>query len=461
MGKKSLAMWFRLIEYDRTLLRRDVVAGLTVATVAVPQAMAYALLAGVPPLYGLHTAIVVTALGALFGSSAYLINGPTTAMSLVVFGVLAGTGSGQDDSARIGEVALLAALAGLVQIALALLRLGDLGRHIPEVVLLGFMAAAGLLEGMTQIPTALGLRPGGLGEDHFPRELWLTWSRGGPPDVAALAICLSTVALLGGLRLLSARLKVKLPEMLLSLGLVSLLVGLLGLAPAEGQAGLRHVAGGLPTPRLPVPPTGGMLHAGALAGGALAIALLGLAEAVAMAKSLAARSGQQVDYNRQCLAQGLANLGGGLFGCLPGSASLSRSTINYHSGAATRLSGVLSAAAVAVALWLFAPLVGRVPPSALAGVLLWTAWSLVDPRRLWDRMRCSRVDAAVVLSTVLVAVLVGIEFAVLAGIAASCVCRVTSRDREGAGGRLRSLTVAARKHARGVPPPGSGSGPPR
>jgi SulP family sulfate permease len=423
MRTKTLAEWFRLPAYDWALLRRDAVAGLTVATVAVPQAMAYALLAGVPPMHGLHTAIVVTALGSLFGSSAHLINGPTTAISLVVFGVAAGTGTGPEDPTRIGLVALLAVLAGAIQIAVSLLKLGGLGRHLPEVVLLGFMAAAGLLEGLTQIPTALGLRPAGTGEDHLFSRLWLTCSRGGPIDVASLTICLGTVALLGGLRRLSTRVRMRLPEMLVSLGLVSLLVGLLGPAPADGRVGVWHVENGLPAPRLPVLPSGGGQHLGALAGGALAIALLGLAEAVAMAKSLAARSGQQVDYNRQCLAQGLANLGGGLFGCLPGSGSLSRSAINYHAGAATRLSGVFSAAAVAAALWLLAPLVGRVPPSALAGVLLWTAWSLVDPRRLWRRLRSSRADAAVVVSTVLVAVLAGIEFAVFGGVAMSLLCR--------------------------------------
>jgi SulP family sulfate permease len=423
MGNKTLARWFSLPGYGRALLRRDAVAGLTVATIAVPQAMAYALLAGVPPMYGLHTAIVVTALGSLFGSSAHLINGPTTAISLVVFGIVAGTGTGPDDPDRIALVAALAVLAGSIQIALSLLKLGGLGRHLPEAVLLGFMAGAGLLEGLAQIPTALGLRPAGTGDDHLLGRLWLTCSRGGPVDLTSLTICLSAVALLGGLRWLSARLKVRLPEMLLSLALVSVFVGLLGPAPAAGRVGLRYVESGLPTPRLPLPPSGTVLHLGALAGGALAVALLGLAEAVAMAKALADRSGQQVDYNRQCLAQGLANLGGGLFGCLPGSGSLSRSAINYHAGAATRLSGVIAAAAVAVALWLFAPLLGRVPPPALAGVLLWTAWSLVDPRRLWGRLRSSRADAAVVLSTVLVAVLGGIEFAVLAGIAASVLCR--------------------------------------
>src|SRR5262249_24959442 len=162
--------------YDAALLRRDLVAGLTVATVAVPQAMAYALLAGVAPVYGLYTAIVMAALGSLFGSSPHLINGRTNAISLVVCAIVAGVGAGPGGSPRSGLVALVAVLAGLIQIALALLRLGGLARHVPEAVVQGFMAGGGLLVGLTQVPSVLGLRPAGTGEDHLLYRLWLTCS---------------------------------------------------------------------------------------------------------------------------------------------------------------------------------------------------------------------------------------------------------------------------------------------
>jgi SulP family sulfate permease len=421
---KTLAHWFAPPGYDRALLRRDTVAGLTVASVAVPQAMAYALLAGVPPVYGLYTAVVVAALRSLFGSSAHLINGPTSVISLVVFGVVAGVGAGPDDPGRIGLVACLAVLAGLIQIGLAFLKLGGLGRYFSEAVLLGFMAGAGLLEALTQVPTALGLRLAGTGKDQLLRRFWLTCSQGGPADGPSLAVTLGTLALLAGLHRLSARWKVRLPDMFLSLALVSLVVGLLHLDPAGGGVGRLHLGGNVLPSWPPAPPSGVARHLGSLGGAALAIALLGLAEAVAMAKALAGWSGQALDYNRECLAQGLANVGGGLFGCLPGSGSLSRSAVNYHAGAATRLSGVFSAAGVAAALGLFAPLAGRVPPPALAGILLWTAWRLADPRRLWSRLRSSRAAATEILSTALVGVLVGIEYALLAGLAASLLVRL-------------------------------------
>ena len=164
------------------------------------------------------------------------------------------------------------------------------------------------------------------------------------------------------------------------------------------------------------------LSLGRLGGGAVASALMGLVEALAMGLWLSARGGQPLDYDRQCLAEGSANLGGGLFGCLPGSGSLSRAAINYYSGAATRLSGVFSAAAAA-ALALFAPPARFVPRPALAGVLLWMAWRIVGPRRLWDCLRSSRAGAAVALSGAFAAVAVGIEFAIFVGVGASLLCR--------------------------------------
>jgi SulP family sulfate permease len=447
LEKMARACWFVRPRYGWGLLRRDAVAGLTVATVAVPQAMAYALLAGVSPEYGLYSAVVVTALGSLFGSSAHLINGPTNAVSLVVFGIVAGVGTGPGDPTRLALVAWLAVLAGLLQIGLALLKLGGLARHVSEAMVVGFMAGAGVLEALLQVPAALGLRPVGAAEGSILYRLWLTCSRGGPADGRSLIVSLFTVALIVGLHRLGGHLKVKVPAMLLSLILVSALVAPLGLAPPGGLTGRLHVEGGFPAPRLPVPPPGWERQLRPTGGGALAIALLGLVEALAVARSLAARSGQPLDYNRQCLAEGLANLGGGLFGCLPGSGSLGRSALNYYAGAATRLSGVIAAATVAAALWLFAPLAHFVPQPALAGALVCLAWRIVGPRQLWGCLRSSRSDAAVALSTAF-AVFVRVELAVPVGIGASLLfaaIRLTRRTSP-------TCVIGAATAASGLPP---------
>jgi sulfate permease, SulP family len=156
-----------------------------------------------------------------------------------------------------------------------------------------------------------------------------------------------------------------------------------------------------------------------LSGSALAIAFLGLLEALAIAKSIANTTRQTLDYNRQCLAEGLANLTGGFFQCLPGSGSLTRSAINFQAGAVSRFSGVLAAGTVAVVVIALAPYARYVPKAALAGLLLVTAVRLVDWKRLSYAMRASRYDAGLVLVTAFSAIFISVEFSILIGVALS------------------------------------------
>jgi SulP family sulfate permease len=411
MEKSKRKVW-SIPPYSFDELRRDVVAGLTVATVAVPQAMAYALIAGIPPQYGLFTAIVMTALGSVFGSSRFLINGPTNAISLVVFGAVAVGTTGPDDDRRLQLVFLLALLAGLIQITMALLKLGDLTRYVSEAVILGFMAGAGLLVALTQVDRLLGLHPMGNGDDYLLRRLWLTWTTGGPINYRSFAIGLATLAMIIGLHQLSARLKIKLPELLLTLIGISLAVWLFDRLLEAGPVEHLEVEARLPRLSLPVFSQDAIRR---VWGGALAIALLGLVEALAIAKSLAARTRERLDYNRQCLAEGIANVGAGLFQCMPGAGSLTRSAINYFSGAATRVSGIFSALAVTGSVLLFAPLAHYVPQPALAGVLMWTAWRIVDRPRLKFCLRATRFDAGLAIATAVSAVFLSIEFSILIG----------------------------------------------
>ena len=408
--------WFQRgrfrFDYSWSYFRRDLVAGLTVAAVAVPQAMAYALIAGVDPKYGLYTAIVMTALGSLFGSSAHLINGPTNAISVVVFSAVDGLTTGPDDPDRIWMVCLLAVLVGLLQITIALLKLGDLTRYISESVILGFLAGAGVLVALGQVHNLLGLHEVGRGDQLFMVRFWLTLREGGSVHWPALVIGLATILLIFVLHQFRRRRGARLPELLTALVVVSAVVWLAGVEATP--QGTRHllVERTLPTFQPPPLQLEWVRH---LWSGALSIALLGLVEALAIAKDIAIRTRQPLDYNQQCLAEGLANLGGGLFQCLPGSGSLTRSAINFQAGAATRVSGVFSAAAVAGILLLFAPLAQYVPKSALAGVLMWTAWRIVDRQRLLFCLRATRFDAGIALSTAFVAIFLSIEFTILIG----------------------------------------------
>ncbi len=415
-------------KYGWTKLGQDVFAGLTVAAVAVPQAMAYAFIAGLDPRYGLYSAIVVTAVASIFGSSALLINGPTNAISLVVFSALAFLGG----SERTPEAAfLLAVMVGVIQCGIAVFKLGDLTRYISESVVLGFMAGAGLLIALSQVGNLLGLQSRGGGELHFLHRLWLTLTEGGSVNPRALIIGLATVLLI--LLFRWAEQKGHLPriDLLLALIVVSVAAGLLGWSVSgPEQKPLVAVVGEVPA-SLPLPHVPNIeLHwIKDMAGSALAIALLGLLEALAIAKSLAAQTRQPLGYNRQCLAEGLANLIGGFFQCMPGSGSLTRSAINHQAGAVTRWSGVAAAIAVALAVLLLAPLARHIPRAALAGLLLVTAARLVDWPRLRYAMRASRYDAGLVLATALVCVLISVEFSILIGVAVSILMFVPRAAR--------------------------------
>jgi SulP family sulfate permease len=400
--------------------RADLIAGLTVAAVAVPQAMAYALIAGIEPRYGLYTAIIMTALGSLLGSSAHLINGPTNAISLVVLSAVAGLRLANPQD-RLQAVFLLSILVGSIQVLIFTLKIGDLTRFVSESVILGFMLGAGFLVALSQLPSLLGLQTVGNGEEHLLYRLGRTLLDGGPIKIHAVAIALGTLLIVVGLRELGNRLRVPLPDMLLALIVMSFVAWHTG-----WREKWEEFPAGLPPFHVPDIQWGWVRS---LSGSALAIALLGLLEAIAIAKSIAARTRQPLDYNWQCLAEGVANIGGGFFQCMPGSGSLTRSAINFQAGAISRLSGLLSAGAVALTVVLFADLARFVPRPALAGILLVTAWRLIDRSRIGYCLRATPFDRNVALATAASAVFISIEFSILIGVFLSFVFFVPRASR--------------------------------
>ncbi|OHU63313.1 SulP family inorganic anion transporter [Mycobacteroides chelonae] len=406
--------------YDALKARRDIVAGLTVAAISLPQAMAYALIAGVDPKYGVYSAIVVTAIASIFGSSSHLINGPTSAISLLVFSSLAFL----DPENRTGlfeALFLLGVLVGAIQILIAVFKLGDLTRYISESVVIGFMASAALLLAIGQLANAIGVRDKGDGHMQVLQRAWLTLFHGDAVNYRALVLSVSAVVLAILLRRLVQRYGLPQIDMLLVLIVTAVIAYAYGWSVPDGTGHTDvKISGKIPAslPEFHIPEVQ-VSTLGELSHGALAIAFIGLIEALSIAKAIAHHTGQQIDYNRQILAEGLANLTGGFFQSLPGSGSLSRSAINYQSGAATRFSGIVSAATVTIALLLFAPLLRFIPQAALAGLLLVTAVRLVDFRRLSYALKASRYDAGLVIITALVGVAVNLDTAVLIGVVLS------------------------------------------
>lgn len=425
-----------LRDYSWRAMVLDTMAGLTVAAVAVPQAMAYAQIAGIPPQYGLYTAIVMTAVGALFDSSKQLINGPTNAISIAVLSALVGFG----EADRIGAAILLALLVGVVQTGITLLRLGDLSRYISHAVIVGFTLGAAVLLVLDQFKNLLGIPAQGTGEDHFLKRFWLTVWHADQTNHTTLLVGLATIGIALGLRWINVRLRIRLPELLLAVICMAAVVWGWSL----DEKGVK-IVGTIP-PRLPSfeLPYVDWSHVRALAGSSFAIALLGLLEAIAMAKAIAAQTGQKLDINQQCLSEGAANLAGSMFQCFPGSGSLTRSMINQQAGARTQWSGVISAAAVALTVVLFAPYAYYIPRSGLAGILMLSAWRMVDQHQLAYHLRTTRTDAWIVALTAVSAVAISVEFCVLIGVFMSFVLYVPKAARV----HMRELTLSPERIVR-------------
>jgi SulP family sulfate permease len=410
--------------------REDLIAGATVAAISLPQAMAYALIAGIDPRFGLYSAIVVTFIASIFGSSSHLINGPTNAISLVVFSAIAflDTGSKFD---MYQATFLLGIMIGVIQILIAVFKLGDLTRYISESVVLGFMAGAGFLVALSQVGNLLGIKDKGTGSQHVLLRFWLTMTQGGAVNMRSLGIGLGTVVLVVGLRKVVRKYKLPQMDMLLALIIAAVVAGIYGWSvPGANGKTVISVVGNVPA-ALPMPhvPTFHLGWVKEMSGSAMAIAFLGLLEALAIAKSISNTTRQKLDYNRQCLAEGLANLVGGFFQCLPGSGSLTRSAINFQAGAISRMSGIFASATVAVCVLLFAPWMRFIPKPALAGILLVTAARLIDWPRLRYAVRASRYDAGLVAITAFAAVFISVEFSILIGVALSVFLFVPRASR--------------------------------
>lgn len=402
--------------YGRDKARADLVAGLSVAAIAVPQAMAYATIIEVPPVYGLYTAIVMTAVGALLDSSRQLVHGPTNAVSIATLSAVA-TFAPED---RIGVAVLLAFLMGVLQIAISLLRLGDLTRYVSHSVIVGFTAGASLLLVLDQTKNLLGMPARGGPHDHFLVRFWSTLSEGHvhvPTLLVGLASIAATLVLRAGKRALGWKLFPEFLVVVLGAGIATWALDL----EAQGVRVVGDIPSELPRPSLP-PFDWERIRE--IAGSALALALLGLLEAISMAKSIAATTRQKLDMNQQCLSDGTANLVGSFFGCIPGSGSLTRSALNQQAGAQTQWSAFLSAVFVAVTMVLFAPYARFIPRSALAGLLMLTAARMISVEEIRYHLRVSRFDAVIVGVTALAAVAISVEFCVLVGVVFSFLLAV-------------------------------------
>ncbi len=391
------------------VLRADVVAGLTVATILVPQAMAYAELAGLPPVYGLYAAFLPPAVAALFGSSRHLSTGPVAIASLISATTVQGLAPAGGEL-YIAYSLALGLLVGLIRIALGALRLGLLIDLLSSPVVVGFTNAAAFIIAISQLHKVFGVapQPGG----HLLAALRVI-------DVALFEVhwpTLGMAALAGGLLVVLRRVRWELPSMLTTLAVTTLVSWLVGFS---GEV-VGEIPRGLPRPLLPA------LDAEILSqlfAGALTLTLLGLMEAMAIAKTLAARTRQHLDINRELIGQGMANLVGGLFQSYATSGSFSRSAVNYQSGARTGFASVVASLVIAATLLWLTPLLYYLPQATLAIVIIAAVCGLVRIQPLLTAWRIKAHDGLIGAATFVATLVLApdLHLGVALGVGASLV----------------------------------------
>lgn len=413
----SADAFFPFLETLRTYtakdFRGDLLAGISVAPVAIPQAMAYALIAGVHPKFGIYACILPVILAALWGSSRFLAAGPTNAISMILFSTLAQISVGGvllstlPPDERMTYIFGIAILVGLMQVAMGLARLGDLANFISHSVMVGFASGAALLIVAGQLRTMLGLDiPSTSG--FFPALLQVGRHLSGV-QFWSLGVTLATIVLVVAARRISRRL----PGALLALVLVSLGCWLLN-APGHGVRLVGDIPQGLPP--LSLPPSVDLAAIRDLFLPALAIAMLGAVESLAIGKNLAAVRGDTFDGSRELIGQGLGNVAAGLTSGIPGCGSFTRSVLNVTSGGRTRFATVFSGLVTIPILLVLAPLGGYIPLPALGGILLVIAWGMIDRTAIRLCLVATRVDRTVLLVTFGSALLLDLEQAVFLGV---------------------------------------------
>ncbi|GMR16753.1 MAG: SulP family inorganic anion transporter [Gammaproteobacteria bacterium] len=400
--------WFKLVTKES--IKADLFAGLTGAVIVLPQGIAFATIAGLPPEYGLYTAMVTPIVAALFGSSRHLVSGPTTAISIVVFSAI--SHHAEPGTSEFVMLALtLTFLAGVYQLVFGLARMGALVNFVSHTVVIGFTAGAAILIATSQMKhiTALTI-PKGESFLHTWADLFQ-----GITDVNLLVLSIAVVTLL--IAIASKKLMPKSPYLL-----VGMIAGsVMALFLKDYTEGIKLV-GEIPAHLPPLSsPKFSMETIKMLAPEAFAVALLGLIEAVSISRAVATKSNQRIDANQEFIGQGLSNIIGSFFSSYAGSGSFTRSGINYDAGAKTPLSAIFAAILLMIIVLLIAPLTAYLPIAAMGGIILLVAYNLVDFHHIKQTLTFSKTESSVLLTTFFATLFLELEFAIYLGVILSLV----------------------------------------
>lgn len=386
-------------------VRADLIAGLTGAVIVLPQGVAFAMIAGLPPIYGLYTAMILPIVAALFGSSKHLISGPTTAISLVVFSTV--SQYAEPTTPEFISIAIVVTLVvGVIQLLLGILRFGAVINFVSHSVIIGFTAGAAVLIATSQIKYLIGI--------NVPRgssflETWFHLFKNiNDINPILLGIGLGTLIL----AILIKRIHAMAPHLLTAMIIFSFFTYyFFGGEPSIRLVG--QLPQGLPQFSLP---NFNFEQLTVLSSNAFAIALLGLIESVAIGRSIAVKSGQRINSNQEFIGQGLSNIVGSFFSSYAGAGSFTRSGINYSAGAKTPLASIFAATFLMLVIYFVAPLAAYLPITVMGGVIILVAYNLIDFKHIKKLVLNSRGESLVMIVTFLATLFIELEYAIYLGV---------------------------------------------
>lgn len=398
--------WLTLV--NGSTVKADFIAGLTCASMSIPQGIAFAAIAGLPAEYGFYSAIVAPIIAVLFGSSWHMVCGPATAISALLFSSLSGLYV--PGSAEFIQAALaITFLAGLIQLALGLAKLGNLTNFVSHAVMVGFITGAAFLIMLSQVQHALTAdlpRP-----ENLSSFLKALLHIGPATNMYSVSICLVTVLAAIIIRKISA----KLPHYLLAL-IVGSVFGYFLNAGANNVPLVGELNEAIP-PFALIDLSSNTLRE--LLPGAVVLALIGLLEAASIAKAIALKTHQEIDTNREFIGQGMSNTVGSLFSNYMSSGSFTRSGINVEAGAQTPLAIIFSSVFLLLILSLIAPLFSHLPIPAMAGIIMLVGWRLIEFKELLHYAKTSRAELSIAMVTLLSTIGISLEFGILVGVGLS------------------------------------------
>jgi SulP family sulfate permease len=401
-----------LATYDRQQFTSDLIAGVSVAMVALPLSLAIAIASGAGPEKGLVTAIVAGLLISLLGGSRVQIGGPTGAFIVVVFGVIAEHGY--------DGLVLATFMAGIIMLVAGYLRAGNLVAFVPEAVINGFTIGIGIIIATSQIKDLFGLSVAQVPAEFIPK-IDALWAARDTLTVHALGIGLATMVLIVVLRWLAP----KFPGLIIAVGLTSAVVAVATLPVDTIFSRFGDLPHTLPMPSLPAISLEKVLE---LLPSAFVIAFLASVESLLSAMVADRMIGGHHRPNAEVLAQGFANIGSALFGGLPATGAIARTATNVRAGGKTPVSGIVHALTILLVMLLAAPLAGYLAMPALAGLLILTAWNMSEPHKWRGYMKSQTSDQILLILTLVLTVLTDLTIAISVGVSIGLALRLRRRN---------------------------------